>query len=111
MADGVRPTGKRREEPTLDPASVQCRHLFFPQRLEALVIAEPGQDLVALDDALEALLVVDARKARVIEVCFFSGLSSQALMPPRLSYATSSFAGTAIVARSDCSCRRIAAVI
>ena len=29
-----------------------------------------------------------------------------------LSYATSSsFAGTAIVARSDCSCRRIAAVI
>jgi RNA polymerase sigma factor (TIGR02999 family) len=39
------------------------------------VTAEPGQDLVALDDALEALAAVDARKARVIELRFFGGLS------------------------------------
>ena len=36
---------------------------------------EPGKDLVALDDALEALARVDARKARVIELRFFGGLS------------------------------------
>ena len=43
---------------------------------EALVApAEPGHDLVALDDALEALATVDERKARVIELRFFGGLS------------------------------------
>jgi RNA polymerase sigma factor (TIGR02999 family) len=43
---------------------------------DALVVTDqPGQDLVALDDALEALAVVDARKARVIELRFFGGLS------------------------------------
>jgi RNA polymerase sigma factor (TIGR02999 family) len=32
-------------------------------------------DLVALDDALEALAKIDARKARVVEMKFFGGLS------------------------------------
>jgi RNA polymerase sigma factor (TIGR02999 family) len=36
---------------------------------------EPGQDLVALDDALEALAAFDERKAKVIELRFFGGLS------------------------------------
>jgi RNA polymerase sigma factor (TIGR02999 family) len=39
------------------------------------VTEEPGQDLVALDDALKALVTVDERKARVIELRFFGGLS------------------------------------
>ena len=39
------------------------------------VTPESGQDLVALDDALEALAMVDARKARVIELRFLGGLS------------------------------------
>jgi RNA polymerase sigma factor (TIGR02999 family) len=39
------------------------------------VTPEPGHDLVALDDALEALTTVDPRKARVIELRFFGGLS------------------------------------
>jgi RNA polymerase sigma-70 factor (ECF subfamily) len=39
------------------------------------VTDQPGQDLVALDDALEALAAVDARKARTIELRFFGGLS------------------------------------
>jgi RNA polymerase sigma-70 factor (ECF subfamily) len=39
------------------------------------VTDEPGRDLVALDDALEALVKVDERKARVIELRFFGGLS------------------------------------
>jgi len=43
---------------------------------EAMVVSqEPGQDLVALDDALKALAVTDARKARVVELRFFGGLS------------------------------------
>jgi len=36
---------------------------------------QPGADLVALDDALEALAKVDGRKAQVIELRFFGGLS------------------------------------
>lgn len=43
---------------------------------EALVVAdEPTQDLVALDDALEALAKFDERKSRVIELRFFGGLT------------------------------------
>jgi RNA polymerase sigma-70 factor, ECF subfamily len=36
---------------------------------------EPGHNLVALDDALEALAKFDARKSRVVELRFFGGLS------------------------------------
>ena len=36
---------------------------------------QPDRDLVALDDALEALAKVDERKSRVIEMRFFGGLS------------------------------------
>jgi RNA polymerase sigma factor (TIGR02999 family) len=43
---------------------------------EGLVVAgEPGADLVALDDALEALARLDARKSRLVELRFFGGLS------------------------------------
>src|SRR5262245_25458302 len=43
---------------------------------EALVVSpEPGEDLVALDDALEALEKFDERKGRMIELRFFGGLS------------------------------------
>lgn len=43
---------------------------------EALMVApEPAEDLVALDDALTALAMVDDRKSRVIEMRFFVGLS------------------------------------
>ncbi len=36
---------------------------------------EPGEDLVALDDALTSLAVVDARKSQVVEMRFFGGLN------------------------------------
>jgi RNA polymerase sigma factor (TIGR02999 family) len=39
------------------------------------VAEEPGHDLVALDDALQALAKFDERKSRVIELRFFGGLS------------------------------------
>jgi RNA polymerase sigma-70 factor (ECF subfamily) len=43
---------------------------------EALVISsEPDQDLVRLDDALNALAEFDLRKARVVELRYFAGLS------------------------------------
>ena len=42
---------------------------------EALIVAEPGRDLVALDEALDALAKMDQRKAKVVEMRFFGGLS------------------------------------
>ena len=42
---------------------------------ELALSAEPGRDLVALDDALEALAKLDERKSRVVEMRFFGGLT------------------------------------
>ena len=42
---------------------------------EALLVVAPGEDLIALDDALEALATVHARKSQVVEMRFFGGLS------------------------------------
>jgi RNA polymerase sigma factor (TIGR02999 family) len=43
---------------------------------ESLVVyGERGEDLVALDDALQALAAIDARRSRVVELRFFGGLS------------------------------------
>lgn len=43
---------------------------------EALAVSEErGADLVALDDALEVLAAVDARKSQVVELRYFGGLS------------------------------------
>jgi RNA polymerase sigma factor (TIGR02999 family) len=43
---------------------------------EALVVSnEPRRDLVQLDDALNALSVVDPRKAQVVEMRYFGGLT------------------------------------
>lgn len=43
---------------------------------ESLVMrGRPGADLVALDDALNALAVMDSRSSRVVELRFFGGLS------------------------------------
>lgn len=42
-----------------------------------LPVVEPDTDLVALDRALEELAVEDSRKARVVELKFFGGLSME----------------------------------
>jgi RNA polymerase sigma factor (TIGR02999 family) len=43
---------------------------------EACAVApEPDEDVVALDEALDALARTDPRKARVVELRFFGGLS------------------------------------
>jgi RNA polymerase sigma-70 factor, ECF subfamily len=49
------------------------RHVSFDEA--AVVSADPGVDLVALDDALKALARVDPRKVQVVEMRFFGGLS------------------------------------
>jgi len=40
-----------------------------------VVYGERGADLVALDDALQALAAIDPRRSRVVELRFFGGLS------------------------------------
>jgi len=42
---------------------------------ELLLTADRPPDLIALDDALEALEKIDARRSRVIELRFFGGLT------------------------------------
>jgi RNA polymerase sigma factor (TIGR02999 family) len=43
---------------------------------EALAVSpKPRVDLVAVDDALNALAVIDPRKSQVVELRFFGGLS------------------------------------
>jgi RNA polymerase sigma factor (TIGR02999 family) len=41
------------------------------------VCDEPDPDLLALDDALKALTIVDERKGKVVELRFFGGLSNK----------------------------------
>ena len=47
-------------------------HVNFDEAL--LVTAQPDFNLVALDDALNRLALVDGRKSRVVELRFFGGL-------------------------------------
>ncbi|MBA3713057.1 MAG: sigma-70 family RNA polymerase sigma factor [Pyrinomonadaceae bacterium] len=60
-----------RRRPRAQGGSV--RHVSLDEAL--LVAAEPDADLVALDEALEALAQLDPRKARIVELRFFGGLS------------------------------------
>jgi RNA polymerase sigma-70 factor (ECF subfamily) len=53
--------GGRRQQVTLD--------------VEAIGGGDTPQNLVALDDALNALAVIDERRSRVVELRFFGGLS------------------------------------
>lgn len=41
----------------------------------AVVLQEPAAELIALDDALNALESVDKRKSQVVELRYFGGLS------------------------------------
>lgn len=50
-----------------------ARNISFDEAL--FVSPERGQDLVALDDAMNVLATSDPRKARVVELRFFVGLS------------------------------------
>jgi RNA polymerase sigma factor (TIGR02999 family) len=41
----------------------------------AVVSSEQGADFIALDEALQSLAAIDPRKARIVELRFFGGLS------------------------------------
>lgn len=44
---------------------------------EGLAVSDRSPDLVALDDALDVLALQDERKARVVELRFFGGLTNE----------------------------------
>jgi len=51
----------------------QARRVSFS---EAVVVSlERGEDLIALDDALQSLAAIDQRKTQIVELRFFGGLS------------------------------------
>lgn len=52
-------------------------HVPLDPHDDRLPAAEPGHDLVALDDALCALAAIDLRKSQVVELRFFGGLSNE----------------------------------
>ena len=43
--------------------------------LDFIAAPEPGMDVMALDDALNALAVLDARQAQIVELRYFAGFS------------------------------------
>jgi RNA polymerase sigma factor (TIGR02999 family) len=47
--------------------------------LEVMEIASPlpDEDLLAMDEALDRLAVVDARAAEIVKLCFFAGLTQE----------------------------------
>jgi RNA polymerase sigma factor (TIGR02999 family) len=51
-------------------------HVPLSPHDDQLPVIEPGPDLVALDDALSALAMIDERKSQVVELRFFGGLSN-----------------------------------
>ena len=55
------------------PQGETAQHVELDEAL--LVAAEPDADVVALDEALDALAQHDPRKARIVELRFFGGLS------------------------------------
>lgn len=57
------------------PQGDSVRHVSLEEAL--LVAAEPDAGLVALDEALDALAKLDPRKARIVELRFFGGLSAE----------------------------------
>jgi RNA polymerase sigma factor (TIGR02999 family) len=54
-----------------------ARTVHVPLEGIDLATVEPDADLVAIDEALEKLALEDPRKARVVELRFFGGLSME----------------------------------
>jgi RNA polymerase sigma factor (TIGR02999 family) len=53
----------------------ECRHIALNEAVA--VFRDRRTDIVALDDALRTLADIDPRKARVVEMRFFGGLSNK----------------------------------
>ena len=61
-----------RQRPRAGPG-VEARHISFEQALT--LTDDKDSDLLALDEALNALARIDERKSQVVELRFFGGLS------------------------------------
>jgi RNA polymerase sigma-70 factor (ECF subfamily) len=57
-----------------DKRGGRAQHVTLDEQRLAI---EPGQDIIALDDALSAFAAIDERKSRVVEMRFFGGLSNE----------------------------------
>jgi RNA polymerase sigma factor (TIGR02999 family) len=66
LVDAARRRHVRKRGGGANPVTLDEAQLVAPGR---------GQDLIALDEALDALAAFDQRKARVVEMRFFAGLS------------------------------------
>lgn len=53
------------------------RALRVPFEDAAAIACEPDEDLVALDEALQALAAVEPRQAKVVELRFFGGMTEE----------------------------------
>jgi RNA polymerase sigma factor (TIGR02999 family) len=47
------------------------------QPLEAVIAPEPDEELLALDEALQKLAAIDAKKAKLVELRYFAGLTGE----------------------------------
>jgi DNA-directed RNA polymerase specialized sigma24 family protein len=47
------------------------------QQLEAVTAPEPDEELLALDEALQKLAAKDPQKARLVELRYYAGLTSE----------------------------------
>ncbi len=56
----------------------QKRDFGEPVPLDAVPAIEPSVDVMALNEALDALAVLDARQAQIVELRFFAGLTVEA---------------------------------
>ena len=70
-ADAPHPTRPGRRKAQVNAAASAA----VGSHQDARYRANPARELVALDDALEALAEVDPRKSRIVELRFFGGLS------------------------------------
>lgn len=77
------------------PISLEAAEADDP---DALALAARGDELLALDEALERLAAVDSRAARVVECRFFGGLT-EAETAATLGVSTRTVAGDWLMAR------------
>ncbi len=86
----------RRGGPGQRPVSLE--HAEAGPDADALSLAARGEELLALDEALERLAAVDPRAARVVECRFFGGLS-ESETADTLGVSTRTVAGDWLMAR------------
>jgi RNA polymerase sigma factor (TIGR02999 family) len=68
LVDWARARQRQKRQSDLPP-------VYLQEALDG--VGSPGEDLVALDDALTALAALDPRRGKIVELRFFGGLSAK----------------------------------